>query len=40
MQSYTDHIDKGLTIDKLPQLSTMLKLPVGWTFKVKELTAI
>ena len=37
MQSYTDHVEKGLTIDKLPQLGGMLKLPAGWTFKVKEL---
>jgi len=37
MQSYTDHIEKGLTMDKLPQLGSMLKLPAGWTFKAKEL---
>jgi hypothetical protein len=29
MQSYTDHVDKGLTIDKLPQLGDTLKLPGG-----------
>jgi hypothetical protein len=37
MQSYTDHVEKGLTMDKLPQLGSMLKLPSGWTFKTKEL---
>ena len=37
MQSYTDHVEKGLTIDKLPQLDGMLKLPAGWTFTTKVL---
>ena len=37
VQSYTDHIDKGLTMDKLPQLGNLFKLPAGWRFKVKDL---
>jgi len=37
MQSYTDHVEKSLTIDKLPQLDEMLKPPAGWTFKTKVL---
>ena len=37
VQSYTDHVDKGLTMDKLPQLGNLLRLPAGWRFKVKDL---
>jgi hypothetical protein len=37
MQSYTDHVEKGLTEDKLPDLGKMLKLPAGWTYSVKTL---
>jgi hypothetical protein len=37
MQSYTNHVDKGLSMDKLPELGKVVKLPTGWTFKVKEL---
>ena len=37
MQSYTDHVEKGLSIDKLAQLGSMLSLPAGWTFRTKEL---
>jgi hypothetical protein len=37
MQSYTDHVEKGLTIDTLPQLGSMLKLPPGWSFSGKVL---
>ena len=29
VQSYTDHIDKGLTMDKLAQLGNLLRLPAG-----------
>ena len=37
MQSYTDHFEKSLTIDKLPELGTMLTLPPAWSFKMKVL---
>ena len=37
MQSYTNHVEKGLSMDKLPELGKLLKLPTGWTFKAKEL---
>jgi hypothetical protein len=37
MQSYTDHVENGLTMDKLAQLGGMLTLPTGWTFKTKDL---
>jgi hypothetical protein len=37
MQSWTDHVDKTLTYDKLPELGRILALPKGWTFSVKRL---
>jgi hypothetical protein len=37
MQSYTDHVEKGLSMDKLAQLGSMLALPAGWSFKTEEL---
>ena len=37
MQSYTDHVEKGLSMDKLAQLGSMLTLPAGWIFKTREL---
>jgi hypothetical protein len=37
MQSWTDHVDKTLTEDKLPELGAILDLPKGWTFSVKTL---
>jgi hypothetical protein len=37
MQSYTNHIDKSLTMAKLSQLGHILKLPAGWTFTTKVL---
>lgn len=37
MQAYTNHFDKGRTIDKLDGLAGTLKLPSGWTYKVKTL---
>jgi hypothetical protein len=37
MQSWTDHVDKTLTKDKLPDLGNILQLPKGWTFSVKTL---
>ena len=39
MQSWTDYVDKTMTVDKLPDLGTILKLPKGWTFSVKTLDA-
>ncbi len=37
MQSWTDHVDKTLTYRRLPQLGSILKLPVGWSFRTKVL---
>jgi hypothetical protein len=37
MQSWTNHLDKSVTADKLPDLGTILTLPKGWTFSVKTL---
>jgi hypothetical protein len=37
MQSYTNHIEKGLTLDKLPNLGSMLTLPTDWKFNAKTL---
>jgi hypothetical protein len=37
MQAYTNHVEKSLDEKKLGDLGTMLKLPAGWTFKVKTL---
>jgi hypothetical protein len=37
MQSWTDHVDKTLSEDKLPDLGKILNLPKGWTFSVKTL---
>jgi hypothetical protein len=37
MQSYTNHVDKGLTMAQLPQLGHVLKLPEGWTYTTKVL---
>jgi hypothetical protein len=37
MQSWTDHVDKTLTYDRLPDLGKILALPKGWTFSVKIL---
>jgi hypothetical protein len=39
MQSYTDHFEKGLTMEKLADLGSMLSLPAGWSYKVKVLDA-
>jgi hypothetical protein len=37
MQSWTDHVDKTLAEDRLPDLGKILNLPKGWTFSVKTL---
>jgi hypothetical protein len=37
MQSWTDHVDRTLTEDKVPDLDKVLTLPKGWTFSVKTL---
>jgi hypothetical protein len=37
MQSWTDHVDKTMTADQLPDLGRILSLPKGWTFSVKTL---
>jgi hypothetical protein len=37
MQSWTDHVDKTMSVDKLPDLGSILTLPKGWTFLVKTL---
>jgi hypothetical protein len=37
MQSWTDHVNRTLTEDKLPDLGQILSLPKGWTFSVKTL---
>jgi hypothetical protein len=37
MQTYTTHTDRTLTQADLPNLSSRLKLPAGWQFKVKTL---
>jgi hypothetical protein len=37
MQSYTDHVEKGLTAAQLPDLGRTLTLPAGWTYQVKTL---
>ena len=37
MQSWTDHVDRTLTEDKVPDLDKILTLPKGWTFSVKTL---
>jgi hypothetical protein len=37
MQSWTDHVDKTLTEDRLPELGNILNLPKGWTFSVKTI---
>ena len=39
MQSYAQIIDPTQTIDKLENLGSVLKLPVGWTFESKVLDA-
>jgi len=38
MQSYTTEVDKHLTLVKLPQLGSKLKLPNGYKFEVVTLT--
>lgn len=38
MQSYATEVDPTLTLAKLPQIGSSLKLPPGWTFEVKTLT--
>ena len=40
MQSYTYHVDKGLSMDKLSDLGSKLKLPEGWMFKTTCWTRI
>ena len=37
MQSWTDHVDKTLTYDRLPDLGKILILPKGWTFSAKTI---
>lgn len=37
MQTYTNHVDRSLTEDKLPDLGKRLKLAAGWQFKAKTL---
>jgi hypothetical protein len=36
-QSWTDHVDKTLTLDRLPELGNILNLPKGWSFSVKTI---
>jgi hypothetical protein len=37
MQSYTNDVDKSLTLKGLPKVGSQLKLPPGWKFEVKKL---
>ncbi|AKB37135.1 hypothetical protein MSSAC_2545 [Methanosarcina siciliae C2J] len=37
MKSYTDFVDKNLTYEDLNTLDTKLKLPSGWSYRVKVL---
>jgi hypothetical protein len=39
MQSYAQIIDPKLTIDDLPKLGQRLKLPKGWKYQVRTLSA-
>ncbi len=39
MQSYSQIIDKELTIDDLASLGSVLDLPKGWTYATRTLTA-
>lgn len=39
MQSYAQFIDKRLTIKKLPFIKRKLKLPAGWRYHARKLTA-
>lgn len=38
MQSYSQIVDKDLSIDKLTSLGSTLKLPEGWTYSTRTLT--
>jgi hypothetical protein len=37
MQSYSQAVDRTLTVETLPSLGSRLALPRGWTFKVRVL---
>lgn len=37
MQTFTDHVDHGLTESELPNMAKRLKLPGGWAYKAQTL---
>ncbi|MEJ8632193.1 hypothetical protein [Streptomyces sp. MS2.AVA.5] len=37
MQTFTDHVDHGLTESALPAMAERLTLPDGWTYKARTL---
>lgn len=39
MQSYSQIVDKDLSIDELASLGSKLKLPAGWTYSTRTLAA-
>lgn len=39
MQSYRQQVDQALAANDLPGLGARLKLPVGWSFRARKLTA-
>jgi hypothetical protein len=37
MQTFTDHVDHGLTESELPNMAKRLTLPGGWAYKAQTL---